>query len=218
MKTLFWYTLKIWLIAALPPALLVYWFYGAMAPGTSRIDLWMMAFSALLYMSPAALFAAYCAKKIRSADMPVYQRKAMIWFCNVMGLVMMTIVLSRSESGFATMAVMYVSSTMAIWMVKAPSAPQAPVQQPLHGRYVTLRPDNESNAWRGMVVSGVHTLPIHLRFDRSAPYPQLECHSLEKEDIFSLIADYVPVKVSACLPGKTDPLFSAILEIDHSLN
>ncbi len=171
MKTLFWYTLKIWLIAALPPALLVCWFYGAMTPDTTQSELWLMALSAFLYMSPAALFAAYCAQKIKTADMSVYQRKAMIWLCNVMGLVLMTIVLSRSESGFATMSVMYVSSTVAILLVKAPASLQTHLQQPLKGRHVTLKPENEINPWRGIVVSGMPALPIRLKFGRNAPIP-----------------------------------------------
>ncbi|WP_423734957.1 hypothetical protein [Chitinophaga caseinilytica] len=216
MRTFTLYTLKIWLIAALSPSLYVCWYYGAFTIALEQQDKFL--FNTFTYMGPAAVFAGFCMKQLYAAHIGEYQRKAMIWLCNVMGLVPVTVLAGNSEPGMVTIFLLYLSSTVAILAVKAPSARQTPLQLPLHGRHITLRPDHEINPWRGMVVSGIHTLPIRLKLDRNAPYPQLECHSLEKEDIFHLIADFVPVRVSACLPGKSEPLFSAILEIDHSLN
>lgn len=218
MKTFLLYTLKIWLIAALPPSILVYWFYSVMSHNQTPAEGLTNLFNTFLYMAPAAVFAGYCMKQLYTSGISTYQRKAMIWLCAVMGLVPLTVMVSSDEPGLTTIFLLYFFSTITILITKAPSAPQAFFRQKLHGRHVTLKPDNELNSWRGMVISDFHTYPIRLKLDRSAPYPQLECHSLEKEDIFHLIADYVPVRVNACLPGKAEPLFSGVLEIDHSLN
>lgn len=217
MKTFFWYTLKIWFIAALPPSIFIFYMSAAMTNATATQAMGVFP-KIFLYTAPSAIFAGFCVARLFPAGMGVYQRKALVWLCAVMGLVPMTVLMQQDSEIILIMLLLYLFLTGGILLVKTPAAPPLFQQLPLRGRHVTLKPDNEMNPWRGMVVSGVHALPIRLKLDRNSPYPQLEIHSLENEDIFHLIADYVPVRVHACLPGKNEPLFSGVLEIDHSLN
>ncbi|WP_109697747.1 hypothetical protein [Chitinophaga deserti] len=217
MKTILWYTLKLWLIAALPPFVFVSYYLIAMTDGRAS-DAMANCKYIPLYPIPAALFAGFCALRLYSTSISIYQRKAMILLCAVMGLVPLSVVMHNNSQVFFTLLLYYFSMTAAVLLIKVPSSPRFLPRQSLRGRHVTLKPDNELNAWRGIIVSGLHTLPIRLKLDRNAPYPQLECHSLERDDIFRKIAAYVPVRVRAYLPGEEKPLFSGVLEIDHSLN
>ena len=221
MKT-FLYTLKVWgttILCVVP--VIIYGFYEF----SSDFTLSFALFAFLLFLVikfPFALVSWMAAKFLYKKDMASIKKKRWMMLVNVLLQIISVIATPLFIGSGTTEAVTIVLTLMSMsvftWLFPFPSHHYLRVSDSLKGRHILLRLQENNLLLHGVVLSELNIWPIKVQLHDKSAHPLLELHSMQQNELFTTLSYQTSVQVKAFTADRLEFLFTATLELDHTLN
>lgn len=221
MKT-FLYTLKVWgtMILCVTPVI-IYGFYEF----SSGFTLSFALFAFLLFLVvklPFALVSWLAANYLYKKDMAAIKKKRWMMLVNILlqiaGFFATPLFVGSGTTEAVTVLLALMSMAVFTWLFPFPSHRYLRVSDSLKGRHILLRLQENNLLLHGVVLSELNIWPIKVQLDDKTAHPLLELHSMQPNELFTTLGYQTSVQVKAFTAGRQEFLFTATLELDHTLN